>query len=195
MIEKIKELREKTGAGVMECKKALLACNGDFNKALAYIKETGAAKAAKKAKRKTKEGKIGSYIHAGGKIGVLVEILCETDFVANTEEFQNFVKDISMQIAATSPKYIKLEDIPEEEKKEKIEVYRTEAISQGKPEKVVDRIAEGKFRKYAESVCLLEQPFIKDEKISIKELLNSLIAKLGENIVISRFARFQIGEV
>ncbi len=189
----VKELREKTGAGMMECKKALEEAGGDMEKAIEILKKKGIAKAEKKASRAAKEGIIGSYIHMGGKIGVLVEVNCETDFVARTDEFQQLVKDIAMQIAAMSPKYISVEDVPQEVVEKEKAIYREQALAAGKPEHVVDRIVEGKMQKFYEEVCLLEQRFIKDDSKKVKDIITEAIAKLGENIKVSRFVRFQVG--
>lgn len=190
----VKELREKTGAGMMECKKALEACNGDMEKAILFLRERGISVAQKKATRSANEGLITSYIHAGGKIGVLVEINCETDFVARNEEFRDFSKDIAMQIAAVKPLYVKREDVPADIIEKEKEIYVAQAKATGKPEKVIEKIVEGKLEKFYEEVCLLDQPFIKDPNIKIKDLLTQLIAKIGENIQIKRFVRFQVGE-
>ncbi len=189
----IKELRERTGAGIMECKEALKEANGDIEKAIEILRKRGALKAEKKASRSANEGLIGAYIHAGGKIGVLVEVNCETDFVARTDEFQQLVKDIAMQIAAMSPEYISREDVPPEVIEKEKEIYREEALRSGKPEKVVEKIVEGKLEKFYQEKCLLEQPFIKDESKRVKDLITEVIAKLGENIRVSRFVRFQVG--
>jgi len=190
----IKELRERTGAGVMDCKTALKECGGDIEEAIAFLRKKGLAKAAKKAGRATSEGLIGSYIHAGGRIGVLVEVNCETDFVARTPDFQDFVKEIAMQIAAMSPKYVKREDVPEEVLEREKEILREQARSTGKPEKVIDRIVEGRLEKFFEENCLLEQPYMRDPNIKVKELLAGLVAKLGENITVRRFVRYQLSE-
>lgn len=190
----VKELREKTGAGMMECKKALEACNGDMEKAIVYLRERGISVAQKKSSRTANEGLITSYIHSGGKIGVLVEINCETDFVARNEEFKDFSKDIAMQIAAVKPLYVKREDVPQDVVNKEKEIYATQAKATGKPDKVIEKIVEGKLEKFYEEVCLLEQPFIKDSNIKVKDLLTQLIAKIGENIQIKRFVRFQVGE-
>ncbi len=190
----IKELRERTGAGMMDCKKALQECQGDMEKAIAWLRKKGMAKAAKRAGRSASEGVVQAYIHGGGKIGVLVEINCETDFVARTEDFQNFAKEIAMQIAATNPLAINKEDLPSEVLEKEKEIYRQQALDSGKPEKVVEKIVEGKLNKFYEQTCLLEQPYIRDDKIKIKDLLNELVAKTGEKIVIRRFVRFQLGE-
>lgn len=190
----VKELREKTGAGMMECKKALSACNGDMEKAIVYLREKGISVAQKKSTRTANEGLITSYIHAGGKIGVLVEINCETDFVARNEEFKEFSKDIAMQIAAVKPLYVKRDDIPQDVIEKEKEIYATQAKATGKPDKVIEKIVEGKLEKFYEEVCLLDQPFIKDSNVKVKDLLTNLIAKIGENIQIKRFVRFQVGE-
>lgn len=192
--ELISTLREKTGAGIMDCKRALEECGGDVDKAVDLLRQRGLAKAAKRAGKITGEGVIGAYIHAGGKIGVLVEVNCETDFVARTPEFQAFVKDIAMHIAASNPKYISREEVPEEEVLHEKHIYIAQARESGKPEAVLEKIAEGRLEKYFQEVCLMDQPFIKNQDINIKTLLDSLIARLGENIRIRRFARFQIGE-
>ena len=188
----VKELREKTGAGIMDCKRALEEANGDMEKAIEILKKKGIAKAEKKASRVAKEGLIGSYVHMGGKIGVLVEVNCETDFVARTDEFKQLVKDIAMQIAAMKPLYVSPEDIPEEVLEKEKAIYREQAA--GKPEHVVERIVEGKLKKFYEEVCLLEQPFIRDDSKKIRDLIQEAIAKLGENIKVSRFVRFEVGE-
>ncbi len=190
----VKDLREKTGAGMMDCKKALGETGGDFQKAIDYLRQKGLATAAKRAGRIASEGVIGSYVHAGAKIGVMVEVNCETDFVAKTDDFHAFAKDISMHVAAINPLYIQREDIPADVLEKEREIYRVQARSTGKPEKVIDRIVEGKLEKYYSEVCLLEQPFVKDPDVSVKDLLNSLIGKMGEKIEIRRFCRFQVGE-
>jgi len=190
----VKELREKTGAGMMDCKKALTETKGDFEKAIDFLREKGIAKAASKAGRATKEGIIASYIHAGSKLGVLVEINCETDFVARTDDFQSFAKDIAMQVAAANPLAVKREEIDTNLVEKEREIYRQQALNEGKPEKIVDKIVDGKLEKYYSEVCLLEQPFVKDGDKSIKDVVTDTIAKLGENIEISRFVRFQLGE-
>ncbi|NOX21195.1 MAG: translation elongation factor Ts [Nitrospirae bacterium] len=191
--EMVKNLREKTGAGMMDCKKALTEAEGDFDKAVELLRKKGLAAAEKKAGRQASEGIIASYIHMD-KIGVLVEVNCETDFVARTDDFKQFVKDVAMHIAAASPRYVKREDIPEEVINKEKEIYREQI--KGKPEHVIDKIVEGKLEKFYSEVCLLDQVFVKDpeQKKTIKELLTELIAKLGENIVIRRFVRFQLGE-
>ncbi len=190
----VKELRDMTGAGMMDCKKALLESNGDVEKAVGILRKHGLSKAAKKADRSANEGLIYSYIHPGSKLGVLLEINCETDFVARTDDFQMLAKDIAMQIAAANPLVIERGQLdPSLIEKEK-EIYRTQALNESKPEKVIDKIIEGRLSKYYQEVALLDQPFVKDEDISIKNLLNNAIAKLGENIVVRRFVRFRMGE-
>ena len=190
----VKELREKTGAGIMDCKKALQENEGNFEKSVEYLRKKGIAAAAKRTGRETKEGLIASYIHPGGRLGVLVEINCETDFVARTDIFQNFVKEIAMQVAATNPIALDRETLPDESIEKEKEIYREQAISQGKPEKIIDRIVEGKLTKYYQEVCLLEQPFIKDTDKSVQDLLTETVAQLGENITVKRFVRFRLGE-
>jgi elongation factor Ts len=190
----VKELREKTGAGMMDCKKALAETGGDFQKALDYLRQKGLATAAKRAGRVASEGRIGSYIHAGGKIGVMVEVNCETDFVAKTDDFQAFAKDIAMHIAASNPSYIRREEVTVEVLEREKEIYRAQARDAKKPEKVIDKIVEGKLEKFYGETCLLEQPFVKDPDLTIQDLLNGLIGKLGEKIEIRRFTRYQVGE-
>ncbi|ACM60908.1 elongation factor Ts [Caldicellulosiruptor bescii] len=192
--EMVKELREKTGAGMMDCKKALEDAGGDMDKAIELLRERGLAKAAKKASRVAAEGIVESYIHGNGRIGVLVEINCETDFVARNEEFRQFAKDIAMQIAAANPKYVSREEVPLDVIEKEKTILRQQALNEGKPENVVDRIVEGRLEKFFEEVCLLEQPWIKNPDMKIKDLLTEKIAKIGENIVIRRFARFERGE-
>ncbi len=190
----VRDLREKTGAGMMDCKKALAESGGNFEKAVDYLRQKGLATAAKRAGRVASEGRIGSYIHAGGKIGVLVEVNCETDFVAKTDDFQSFSKDLAMQIAASNPLYVRREDVPAEALEREREIYRIQARESGKPEKIIDKIVDGKLEKYYGEVCLLEQVFVKDTDLKIQDLMNGLIGKLGEKIEIRRFARFQVGE-
>jgi elongation factor Ts len=192
--EQVRTLREKTGVGLMDCKEALKATGGNMDKAVDYLREKGLAKLAKRSARAATEGSIGSYIHTGGKIGAMVEVNCETDFVAKTDDFQAFVKDVVMQITAANPTYIAREDIPDEVREKEKEIYRNQAKESGKPEKILDKIAEGKLEKFYQEVCLLEQPFIKDPDVTIKRLLEGLVTKLGEKILIRRFARFQLGE-
>jgi elongation factor Ts len=190
----VKELREKTGVGMMDCKKALKECKGDVKQAIDFLRKKGIATAKKRGGRQTSEGLVQSYIHAGGKIGVLVEVNCETDFSAKTDDFANFAKDIAMQIAATNPVSVDREGIPAETLEREGEIYATQAKESGKPEKVIEKIVEGKMKKFYSEVCLLEQAFVKNPDNSIQDLVNDLMAKTGENIMISRFARFQLGE-
>ncbi|MBC7319767.1 translation elongation factor Ts [bacterium] len=190
----IKELREKTGAGVMDCKKALISANGDLEKAIEILRKEGIAIAEKKGARVAKEGRIESYIHPGSKIGVLVEVNCETDFVARTDEFKNLAKEIAMHIAASSPRYISTSDVPQDVLDKEKEIYATQARNEGKPEKVIDRIVQGRIEKFYQEVCLLEQPWIRDPEKKIKDLINETIARLGENIIIRRFVRFELGK-
>ncbi len=191
--EMVKELREKTGAGIMDCKKALADTGGDMDKAVDFLRKKGLAIAAKKASREAKEGIIGSYIHGGGKIGVLVEVNCETDFVARNPEFQELVKDISMQIAWSSPPYVSRDDVPGSVLEKEREIYRAQSRETGKPEHVIEKIVEGKIEKYYSDACLLEQPFIKDSSVTLQDLIKQKIAKIGENILIKRFVRYQLG--
>jgi elongation factor Ts len=193
-VELVKDLRQRTGAGVVDCKKALQEAKGNMDAAIDYLRKKGLATAAKKAGRIATDGLVSSYIHAGGKMGVLVEINCETDFVAKTEDFQSFVKNIAMHIAATNPQYIRREEVPEEVLEKERDIYRTQALDAGKPQKVIDKIVEGKMERFYSEVCLLEQTYVRDSDLTIKELLDTLIAKIGENITIRRFTRFQLGE-
>ena len=190
----VKELRVKTGTGMMDCKEALVESNGDFDKAVEYLRKKGMSAATKRSSKVAKDGAIASYIHMGGKIGVLVEINCETDFVAKTDDFQTLAKDIAMHIAASNPLYLKPEDVPEDILEKEKNIYKDQALAEGKPEKILDRIISGKLKKYYEDVCLLDQKFVKDPDISVETLVNNMIAKSGENIVVKRFARFQLGE-
>ncbi|MGM0364968.1 MAG: translation elongation factor Ts [Actinomycetota bacterium] len=190
----VKELREKSGVGMMDCKKALLESKGDLKKAEKLLREKGLAKATKKAARATKEGIIDSYIHLGAKVGVLVEANCETDFVAKNEMFKSFVHDIALHIAAAAPVYVSKEDVPEEIVGKEKEIYIKQALNEGKPENIADRIAEGKIKKFFEEYCLYQQPFVKDNDITVGDLVKQTIAKIGENIKIKRFARFVLGE-
>ncbi|HHW71646.1 MAG TPA: translation elongation factor Ts [Firmicutes bacterium] len=190
----VKELREKTGAGMMDCKKALIETNGDMDAAVDYLREKGLAAAAKKAGRIAAEGLVASYIHMGGRIGVLVEVNCETDFVAKTEEFAQLTKDIAMQIAASKPQYVSREEIPESVLEHERAIYRAMALNEGKPERIVDKIVEGRLEKFFQEVCLLEQPFVKDPDMTVGELLNAKIAKTGEKISVRRFVRYERGE-
>jgi elongation factor Ts len=190
----VKELRDKTNAGMMDCKKALEEASGDLEKAVEILREKGIAKAAKKSGRTTNEGLVASYIHPGDKLGVLVEVNCETDFVAKTDDFKGLVHDIAMQIAAANPLVVQREDIEEEIIEKEKEIYRNQAINEGKPEKILDKIVDGKLEKYYKEVCLLEQPFIRDQDKTITDLLHEAISTLGENITVKRFARYRLGE-
>ncbi|MBW1836909.1 MAG: translation elongation factor Ts [Deltaproteobacteria bacterium] len=192
--EMVKQLRDKTGAGIMDCKAALSECQGDISKAIDFLRKKGLATAAKRAGRAMTEGAVQSYIHTGGKIGVLVEVNCETDFVAKTDDFREFTKNIAMHIAATSPLGVKSEDIPEEIVNKEKEIYRAQALESGKPEKILDKIAEGKLDKFFKENCLLNQPYVRDPNITVADVINDVIAKIGENITVRRFVRFQIGE-
>jgi len=190
----VKDLREKTGAGMMDCKKALAEAGGDFEKAVDYLRQKGLATAARRAGKVASEGQIGSYVHAGGKLGVMVEVNCETDFVAKTDDFRAFAKDIAMHIAASNPLYLQRENVPAEALEREREIYRAQAREARKPEKIMEKIVEGKLEKFYGEVCLLEQPFIKDPDHTVQDLLNELIGKLGEKVEIRRFMRFQVGE-
>jgi elongation factor Ts len=190
----VRDLRQKTGAGVMDCKKALKETQGNIDKAIEFLRQKGLAKAAKRVGRKAEEGLIGAYIHPGDRIGVLVEVNCETDFVARTQEFKDLVKDISMHVAAADPQYLRREDIPEAIIQKEKDILRMQALEMGKPEKVVDRIVEGKMERFFSEVCLLEQAFVKDLDLTVGDLLNSLMGKIGERISIRRFTRYQLGE-
>ena len=190
----VKQLREKSGAGIMDCKEALSGCEGNIIKAVEYLRKKGLATAQKRAGRTTGEGTIQAYIHMGGKIGVLVEINCETDFVAKTDDFKAFVKNIAMHIAATNPISVASEDVPAEVIDKEKEIYRAQALEMGKPEKIIDKIAEGKLNKFYKDNCLLLQPYVRDPDVTIEDVLNDIIGKTGEKITIKRFARFQIGE-
>lgn len=192
--EMVKELRSKTGAGIMDCKQALKECDGDTAKAVDFLRKKGLATAQKRSARETSEGVIQSYIHMGGKIGVLVEINCESDFVAKNEDFQEFAKNVAMHVAAINPLGLQKEDITEDVVERERAIYKEQALEMGKPEKMIDKIVDGKIEKFYKDSCLMSQAYIKDPKITIEDLLNSLIAKIGENIKIKRFARFQIGE-
>src|SRR5579863_10541803 len=190
----VKELREKTGAPMMDCKQALTESKGDLEQAIVILRKKGIASMQKKAARVTSEGSVASYIHAGGKIGVLVEVNCESDFVARTEDFKELVHDIAMHIAASDPKFIRREDVTPEAFEREKEIFLAQAAATGKPPQVVEKIVEGKMGKFYEEVCLLEQPFIKDQTVSISQLIAAKIGKLGENIAVRRFARFKVGE-
>jgi len=188
----VKELREKTNAGMMDCKKALQEADGDMSTAFDLLRKRGLDIAAKKSSRATKEGVIGSYIHSNGKIGVLVEVSCETDFVAKNEEFKEFVKDLTLQVASAFPQYLSREEVPEEVIAKEKEIYSEQV--KGKPENIIDKIVEGKLEKFYKQVCFVDQLFVKDDKKTINDLVNEKIAKLGENMAIKRFVRFQVGE-
>ena len=190
----VKELREITGAGMMDCKKALVATGGDMQKAIDYLREKGLSAAAKKESRIAAEGIVDSYIHMGGSVGVLVEVNCETDFVAKTDDFKELVHDIALHIAAAAPEYLSREEVPAENVEHEKEVLRAQALNEGKPEKIVDKMVEGRIDKYYKDVCLLEQPFVKDPDVSIQEMITQKVAKIGEKITVRRFARFKMGE-
>ncbi|AEJ43296.1 translation elongation factor Ts [Alicyclobacillus acidocaldarius subsp. acidocaldarius Tc-4-1] len=190
----VKELRERTGAGMMDCKKALTEAGGDMEQAIVILRERGLAQAAKKAGRIAAEGVVEAYIHGGGRIGVLVEVNCETDFVAKNEEFRTFVKDIAMHIAASNPQYVRREEVPQDVIEREREILRAQTLNEGKPEHVVDKIVEGRLEKFFKENCLLEQPFVKDPDKTVDTLVKEKIATIGENISIRRFARFVVGE-
>ncbi len=190
----VKELRERTGAGMMDCKKALAETGGDMQKAIDYLREKGLAAAAKKAGRVTTEGIVDAYIHPGGKVGVLLEVNCETDFVARTDDFRLLVHDLAMQVAAAKPEYVRREDVPEDVISREKEILAAQAAGEGKPEKVLQKIVEGRLEKFFKETCLLEQPFIKNQDVTVQQLLNEHIARLGENITVRRFVRFELGE-
>ncbi len=192
--ELVKQLRQATGAGILDCRKALEEADGDLERAAEILREWGIAKAAKKMSREAREGIIGTYVHMGGKMAGMVELNCETDFVARTPEFQQLAHDLAMQVVAARPQYLSREDVPPEVLEREKEILRTQLADSGKPEHIIERIIEGKLNKWFEEVCLLEQPFIKDEEKTIEELIKEHIARLGENIVIRRFARFEVGE-
>jgi elongation factor Ts len=193
-IEQIKELREATGAGILDCRTALEAANGDFNKAFDYLREKGLAKAAKRSDRDASEGVLELYSHGQGRVGVMVEVNCETDFVARSESFRSLAHEIGLQIAASAPLYVSPEQIPDEVIERERQVARARTLDEGKPEAVVDRIVEGRLEKYKDEVCLLRQPYIRDESITVDQLIHQNIAALGENIVIRRFVRWEVGE-
>ncbi|MDW8325129.1 MAG: translation elongation factor Ts [Anaerolineales bacterium] len=190
----IKELREATGAGVLDCRKALQESSGDFAKAVAWLREKGLASAAKKAGRQARDGKIELYTHAGGRVGVMVEVNCETDFVARTEQFQTFAHDLALHVAAAAPRYLDVTDVPADVLEAERTIARNRAREEGKPEKVWDNIVEGRIEKFYQEVCLLRQPFVKDETKTIADLLKETIAAIGENVVIRRFVRWELGE-
>jgi elongation factor Ts len=190
----VKELRDRTGAGMMECKKALTETNGNLAEAEIYLRKAGITKASSKATRTTRQGIIGSYIHPGSQLGVLVEVNCESDFVARTDDFQQLVKDLAMQVAAADPQFIRKEDVTTEALDRERDIQRGRALQEGKPEKMVDKIVEGRLAKFYEEICLYEQPFIRENSTTIGDLIKAAIAKLGENISVSRFVRFKVGE-
>lgn len=192
--ELVRELREKTGAGMMDCKKALEGTSGDMEKAIIFLREKGLAAAAKKAGREANDGRVTAYIHGEGKIGVLVEINCETDFVARTDEFQEFTRSVAMHIAAANPRYLNKESVPQEDQDREKGIFRVQAEDSGKKGPVVDKIVEGKLNKFFEETCLIQQRFVKDPDKTIEQLVKEMIAKIGENITVRRFARFQLGE-
>jgi len=190
----VKQLREQTGVGMMDCKEALAECGGDMEKAVDYLRKKGLAKAAKRAGRETAAGIVESYIHMGGKIGVMVEVNCESDFVAKTDDFKEFARNVAMHIAATSPAGIEPEDVPEALIERERQIYREQTLALGKPENMVDKIVEGKIKKFYKEACLLDQSYVKNPDISIRDYLNETVAKIGESIRIKRFARYQLGE-
>jgi elongation factor Ts len=191
----VKDLRERTGAGMMECKKALVEAKGDIGEAEVILRKHGIASAGKKATRATKQGLIGSYIHHGGQLGVLVEVNCESDFVARTDDFIELVHDVAMHIAAADPRFIRKEEVTEDILAKEREIARARAVLEGKPEKILDRIVDGRIAKFYEEVCLLDQPFVKEATLTVEQLVKTKIAKLGENITISRFVRFKVGDI
>lgn len=189
----VKELREKTGAGILDCKEALKATEGDIEKAIDYLRKKGILAAARRAGRAVQEGLVEAYVHMGGKIGVLIEVNCETDFVAKTPDFKDFARNLAMHIAATNPLCIRREEVSSEILEREREIYREQAMESGKPEKIIDKIVQGRMEKFYKEVCLLEQPYVRDPNITIKDLLNQMIARLGENTTIRRFTRYQLG--
>jgi elongation factor Ts len=190
----VRDLRERTGAGMMDCKKALTEVKGDVEKAIVYLRERGLAAAAKRAGRAAADGLVDQYIHAGGKIGVLIEVNCETDFVARTDDFRGLVRELAMQVAAANPRYVRREDVPAEVIEQERAIYAAQAASSGKPAAVIEKMLHGKVEKFFAEACLLEQPFIKDPDKQVGQLVSDAVAKMGENIVVRRFARFQLGE-
>ncbi len=189
----VKELRVKTGAGIMDCKEALKVSNGNFEKAVDFLREKGLSAATKKSSRATKDGLVTSYIHMGGKVGVMIEVNCETDFVAKTENFKTLTRDLAMHVAAMNPLYVKPEDVSEATLQREKDIYRKQVIAEGKPEKIADKIVEGKLKKFYEEVCLIKQKFIKDTNITVEDLIKASIAATGENILVKRFVRYQLG--
>lgn len=192
--QQVKELREKTGAGMMDCKKALVECNEDMEKAMEFLREKGLAAASKKADRIAAEGVVECYIHMGGKIGVMVEVNCETDFVAKTDDFKTMVRDIAMHIAATNPQYLTKDEVPEEVLEKEKSILKAQALNEGKPEKIIEKMVEGRINKFYQEICLMEQTFVKDPDKTITQLVNEKISKIGENIKVRRFTRYQMGE-
>ncbi len=190
----VKELRDRTGAGMMECKKALITANGSVPEAEIVLRKSGIARASGKAARTTRQGVVGSYIHAGSQLGVLIEVNCESDFVARTDDFQGLVRDLAMQVAAADPKFIRREDVTPEALEVERDIQSGRALQEGKPEKMLDKIVEGRMNKFYEEVCLYDQPFIRENSTTVGDLIKSVIAKLGENITVSRFVRFKVGE-
>jgi elongation factor Ts len=190
----VKDLRERTGAGMMECKSALVEAKGDLGEAEIVLRKRGIASAHKKASRVTKQGLIGTYIHHGGQLGVMVEVNCESDFVARTDDFKELVHDISMHVAAADPKYVRKEDVPAAELEKEKDIQRARALAEGKPEKMIDKIVEGRMGKFYEEVCLYQQPFVKENTLTVEEVIKTKIAKLGENIGVARFTRFKVGD-
>ncbi len=192
--EMVKELREKTGSGMMDCKKALVEAGGNIDKAVTWLREKGLASAAKKSGRTTKEGLVSSYIHSNGKIGVLIEVNCETDFVARNEKFQTMVRDIAMHIAAMNPRYVSSDEIAEDVKQAELDIYRKQAADSGKPANVIEKMVEGRYKKFCDEVSLLSQPFVKNPELTIQAYVNESISVLGENMSVKRFIRWQLGE-
>lgn len=193
-MEGIRELRERTGAGLSDCQKAFKQADGNIDKAIQVLRESGAAKAAKKSTREAVDGLVASYIHPGGRVGVLIEVNCETDFAARTDEFQQLVRDLGMQVAASAPRFVKREEIPADEIEKERQIHRAQAIQSGKPEKVIDRIVDGQIEKFYQEACLLEQPFVKDPDKKVRDLVQDAVARLGVNVVVRRFSRFVLGE-
>lgn len=190
----VKELREKTGAGMMDCKKALTEVDGDLEKAVDFLRKKGLADASKKAGRIASEGAVGSYIHMGGRVGVLIEVNCETDFVGKTDKFQNLVRDLAMQVAASKPLFVRPEEVSTDQLDRERVIYREQGLAEGKPEKIIEKIVEGRIQKYFNQVCLMNQPFIKDDKMTVTDYVNECISEIGENIQVRRFVRYEMGE-
>jgi len=191
--EEVQELRRRTGAGIMDCKRALTECEGDMEKAATLLRKQGQARADARMSRAATEGVVASYIHAGGRIGVIVEVNCETDFVARTDEFQALARNLAMHVAAENPRYVRREEVPAEVIEQEKDVYRALALKEGKPERVIDKIVEGRLEKFFSEACLLDQAYVRDDQVTVEQLIRDVIAKLGENIVVRRFARFQVG--